>query len=247
MRRLALLLELNQHEAEADSLGAAAVELARRSRAADTTTVYALQTLAEIRTFSRRAKDAEPLWREVVSINRRLYGDSTSTTLGVIYGLANNLFSQGRYAETDSLLRPMLPAMRAVYGAQHPTVASVLDRLGMSLVRLGRRSEGVPYLRESLAMRLKILGENHPDVQLVRTNLARAYQEDRQFAAAESLYTDALRARTAMFGAQNGAVASSTDDLGNLAFARGDYPPPSGSIARRFPSGAPRGCRSSRR
>jgi len=223
MRRLALLVELNQHEAEADSLGLAAVDLARRSHAADTTVVNALQTLAEIRTFSRRARDAEPLWREVVSINRRLYGDSSSTTLTVLYGLANNLFSQSRYAETDSLLRPMLPAMRAVYGAQHPTIASVLDRLGMSLVRLGRRSEGVPYLRESLAMRLKTLGENHPDVQLVRTNLARAAQEDRQFAAAESLYMDALRARTAMFGAQNGAVASSTDDLGNLALARGDY------------------------
>jgi tetratricopeptide (TPR) repeat protein len=72
-------------------------------------------------------------------------------------------------------------------------------------------------------MRLKILGENHPDVQLVRTNLGRAYQEDRQFAAAESLYVEVLRARTAMFGAQNGAVASTTDDLGNLALARGDY------------------------
>jgi non-specific serine/threonine protein kinase/serine/threonine-protein kinase len=223
MRRLALILELMQREGSADSLGSAAVDLARKSHASDSATIYAVQTLAEIRTFSRRAREAEPLWREVVSFNRRKYGDSSSTTLTVVYGLANNLFSQGRWLETDSLLRPILPAMRAVYGAQHPTIASVLDRLGMSLVRLGRRDEGVPYLRESLAMRLKILGENHPDVQLVRTNLGRAFQEDRQFAAAESLYTAALAARSAMFGTQNGAVASSTDDLGNLALARGNY------------------------
>jgi tetratricopeptide (TPR) repeat protein len=94
----------------------------------------------------------------------------------------------------------------------------------MSLVRLGRREEGVPYLRESLAMRLKMLGDSHPDVQLVRVNLGRALQDERKYAAAESLLTDALRARRAMFGDANGAVASSTDDLAGLAFARGDYP-----------------------
>ena len=224
MRRLAVLAQLGQREAEADSLGAAAVALARQSRVSDTTTIYAVQTLAEIRTFARREKEAEPLWREVVNFYRRINGDQSSATLVPLYGLANNLFSQGRYAETDSLLRPTLPAIRAVYGVEHPIVASVLDRLGMSLVRLGRREEGVPYLRESLAMRRKLLGDRHPDVQLVRTNLGRALQDERKYAAAESLFVDALRERTAMFGAQHGAVASSTNDLAGLAVARGDYP-----------------------
>jgi tetratricopeptide (TPR) repeat protein len=119
--------------------------------------------------------------------------------------------------------------MRAVYG-EHPFVASVLDRLGMSLVRLGQRDKGVPYLRESLSMRLKVLGDGHPDVQLVRVNLGRALQEEGRFAAAESLLVDALRARTAMFGAQHGAVAASTEDLAQLALARGEY----GEAVRRF-------------
>ena len=223
MRRLGMMLELSQREAEAESLGTAAVALARQSKVSDTTTIYAVQTLAEIRTFSRRPREAEPLWREVVAFNRRTNGDSSSATLAVVYGLANNLFSQGRYEETEALLRPALPAMRAVYGLEHPTVASVLDRFGMSLVRLNRREEGIPHLRESLAMRLKILGERHPDVQLVRVSLGRALQDERRYAEAESLFTAARRERAAMFGGQNGAVASSTDDLAGLALARGNY------------------------
>ena len=246
MRRLALIVELTQHEAEADSIGLAAVKLARESGASDSATIYAVQSLAEIRTFSRRARDAEPLWREVVAFNRRRYGDGNSTTLTVIYGLANNLFSQGRFAETDSLLRPMLPAMRAVYGAQHPTIASVLDRLGMSLVRLGRRDEGVPYLRESLAMRPDSRRESPGrarsapiSVAPIRTTASLPPPSRCTWKCCG--YAPQCSARRMAPWLRRPTTSATWHSLAVTISA------PSGSIARRFSSGAPRNCRGSRR
>jgi tetratricopeptide (TPR) repeat protein len=58
-------------------------------------------------------------------------------------------------------------------------------------------------------------------VQLVRTTLGRLLQDEHRYDEAQQLFDQALTARRAQFGPTHPAVASSLDDLADLAEARG--------------------------
>jgi tetratricopeptide (TPR) repeat protein len=166
------------------------------------------------------------LFEEAVGVLRGLYGVNHPVVLNALNNQAFSLDGTGDFKGAERVGREFLAGARAVYGPSHVMVANALWRVGEALASqrtAATVAEGESMLREALEMHRRLSGDDHPDVQLMRVAMARALMDQQRLAGAESLYIDALNARRAKLGAGSPAVASSLDDLGELADARRNY------------------------
>ena len=70
--------------------------------------------------------EAEPLYREALSAQRRTLGDEHPDTLISIFNSAQLLWAQGKRAEALELFRQQLAASRRVLGEAHPSTQQSL-------------------------------------------------------------------------------------------------------------------------
>jgi eukaryotic-like serine/threonine-protein kinase len=117
-----------------------------------------LGTLASIMEFSHQLQRADTLRREVLALDRMLYGERhyrVAADLSQIGGLQLDL---GDPLAADTLLRQAVALLRANYPDGHPQLAHALRNYGYLLVNEGRWPEADTVWRESAASYRRFAG-----------------------------------------------------------------------------------------
>jgi len=163
-----------------------------------------LTAFADLLTERQQPARAESLYREALSIQRRVFGNRhhvVASTLVAMAAVAKD--NRLRLPEADSLLNEAIAIFRAAYPDGHPELADALRWRGQTLNRLGRFTEAIDPLRESLAMHVRYLGPNAMDVANTETDLVYALNGVGQYTEAERLARDATRVYQMLFGDHN--------------------------------------------
>jgi serine/threonine-protein kinase len=94
---------------------------------------------------------AERMIREALVIQRRVFGNTTGESLGM---LADILEAEGKREEALPLRRESLAARRSAFGGMpHPLLEQSLAALAQSLAALGKTDEAGPLLAEAASIR----------------------------------------------------------------------------------------------
>ncbi|HWN44275.1 MAG TPA: tetratricopeptide repeat protein, partial [Thermoanaerobaculia bacterium] len=116
--------------------------------------------------------DAEPLLREALELDRRLFGEKHFELANSLKNLAFLLRSTGRFDEAEPLTRVSLEIDRAWFGNRHPVVATDLNYVGLILMEKGRQTESEELLRQALLIDEEAYGEDHSAIARDLHNLA---------------------------------------------------------------------------
>jgi tetratricopeptide (TPR) repeat protein len=184
---------------------------------------YLLDELGVIHASLGQYDLAEPLMRQGLDLQRRLYGNEHPGVATSLNNLATLLHEKGDYAAAEPLYREALALRHKMLGDEHPHVATSMTTLGWILYLKGDYAAAEPLYREALAMRRKLLGEDHPDVATSLNNLAMLLNATGDRAEAEQLYREALALRRRLLGDEHPRVAVSLHNLAGLLTEKGDY------------------------
>jgi len=159
-------------------------------------------------------REAEPLFAEVLRLQREVLGAKHPNTLASLNNYADVLKSLGRAKEAEPLLAEALRLRREVLGAKHPDTLQNLNNYAFVLDTLGRAKEAEPLYAEALRLRREVLGAKHPATLASLNNYAFVLDTLGRAKEAEPLYAEALRLRREVLGAKHAATLNS---LGNYA------------------------------
>jgi CHAT domain-containing protein len=136
---------------------------------------------------------------------------------------ANNLFSQGKYAEATPLAIETLKIYREVLGNKHPDTARSINNLALLYFNQAQYAKAEPLYLEALKIRRETLGNKHPDTATSINILALNYFKQAQYAKAEPLYLEALKIRREVLGDKHPDTANTINNLALLYSEQAQY------------------------
>jgi tetratricopeptide (TPR) repeat protein len=136
---------------------------------------------------------------------------------------AEQLQSQGRFAEAVPPAEQCLSIREKELGPMHPEVAASLFRLGDLRWALSEYATALPLLLRALQIREKVFGPSHPDVAAVLNDLAVVYKATGEYGKALPLYLRAVQIREKALGTMHPDVAESLSNLALLYLEQGAY------------------------
>ena len=77
--------------------------------------------------------EAEPLYKEALAIDKKVFGDEHPNVAGDLNNLAELLRTQGKYDDAKPLQEEALAIRKKVLGEEHPEVAESLNNLALLL------------------------------------------------------------------------------------------------------------------
>src|SRR5438874_4989844 len=161
---------------------------------------------------------------EAVRLRRAAGGPPTPELASSLRELANTHYYAGHLAVADSLDRLILGMTRQLNGERHPLVAEDLINLGAVQQEWGHYQEAERYYRQALDITQAFYGPNHYKTAAGLTVLGRALRfEPHGNDEAGRLLQQALAIRERVFGKVHPQVASTLNDLGGVALARGRF------------------------
>jgi tetratricopeptide (TPR) repeat protein len=182
-----------------------------------------LNNLAALYKSQGRYEEAEPLYKQSLSLWQELLGERHPNFATSINNLAALYESQGRYEEAESLDKQSLSLRQEVLGERHPDVVTSINNLALLYCLQGRYEEAEPLLKQALVMHQEVLGERHPNLATSINNLAGLYYSQRRYEEAEPLLKQALSLRQELLGERHPDVATSINNLAGLYDSQGRY------------------------
>ena len=146
------------------------IESAPGRRATDL--VNSLSALAETNYSAGHYPLADSLYRRVLEMHRKMYGEShpaVADDLGNIAAIQQDL---GFYTEAEKFDRQALEISQVYYGKEHPKTAIYLTMLGRALEFENKFDESDAVLHQALAIQERIYGPVHGSVAETLNELA---------------------------------------------------------------------------
>lgn len=106
---------------------------------------------------------AQPLFEELLTLQRRSLGDDHQHTLRTMANLAGLLMHKGDNVAALPLCQAALAARRRTLGNEHAATLLSLAQLSSLYRQLGQLTEALPLCEEALAAQRRILGDEHVD------------------------------------------------------------------------------------
>ena len=207
-----MLMELARFSEAEDQLRPALVEAESQSN------VYLVAAvsnhLAQVLCETTRFKEAEPLMRRALDIDRATLGNQHPALAVDLSNLAMLLSDTNRMEEAEQLIRQALDIDQATLGSQHPNLAVHLSNLATLLSRTNRIEEAEHVMRQALEIHEATLGSQHPTLAIHLNNLASLLRHTNEIEEAERLMRRVLEIDEAALGSQHPTLA---DHLNNLA------------------------------
>ncbi|HEX3126118.1 MAG TPA: tetratricopeptide repeat protein [Thermoanaerobaculia bacterium] len=179
--------------------------------------------LAKVKKDRGDLPGAERLYRQVLSAQRRLYGEDHPEVAQCRRALALTLIVQAKPGEAKALLRQALASQRRVLPKDHPDIAATLNDLALAYTRTADYASAEPLYREALASELANHGENHADTATVLFNLASAVQGQGRLKEAAELHERSLATRRALYGEKHIYVAQVEAMLARIRSEQGRH------------------------
>lgn len=169
--------------------------------------------------YGGRLGDAEPLYRESLTIRQALLPEGHPSVLVLKNNLANFLGSTGQPEEAVRLLASILPERRR-RGEDIP-LAVVLNNYGTNLHRTGRHAEAVDALGESYDLMRGVWGDSHPNLAYPRLGMAQALAVLGRDAEAEAAFLEAAELRREALGEDHELYRDVAEAFAEFLRARG--------------------------
>jgi tetratricopeptide (TPR) repeat protein len=152
LNTLAMILRETGRQDEAEKLFLEVTQIFRETLGPEHPMVgMGLVNTARIRIARKDLEGAERMIREALVIQRRIFGNTTGESLGL---LADILEAEGRPEEALPLRRESLAARRVAFASvPHPLLEQTLADLARSLSALGQNEEATLLLQEASAIR----------------------------------------------------------------------------------------------
>ncbi len=142
---------------------------------------------------------AESFYRRALAA----YPEGDSGIGATTFNLGQLAERRGDFAEAERLYRRAVDLQTKDFGADHDRVGADLNRLGIVLHRRGQLNEAEIAIRRALTIYRKRLPADHPRIAGVQLSLGALLIERRAHDEARTLLLDAVRIRTAAFGAED--------------------------------------------
>ncbi|MCL4789439.1 MAG: serine/threonine-protein kinase [Verrucomicrobia bacterium] len=197
-RRLGEALHKNGQEDEADRQFGRVKEIALEQKRGDRAPAAAdtLHGLANVFHDHGKLAEAEALYREVLAIHRKHYGNEHERVTSSLVGLAFVLTKMpDRNDEAEATCREALTILRKLPGDNYSDLTFALDILSGVLDAKGRRAEAVSVHRELLEMARTRLSADDPQLASRLAQSATALLAVEQFTEAEPLARECLAIR----------------------------------------------------
>ncbi len=170
-----------------------------------------------------RYSAAEPLYQQILGLNREMLGEHHADVAGSLNNLASLYYHMGRYQPAELLYQQAVEVCREVLGDQHTDFARTLNNLAGLNYATGQYEAAESLHRQVLGIRRHALGEQHPEFAQSLNNLAEIFRATGRYKQAESLYKQALEIRRRMLGEQHPDFARSISNLAELYRVTGRY------------------------
>jgi serine/threonine protein kinase len=121
--------------------------------------VNSMGELAKWYSQKGRYKEAEPIYLEMLEIQRRVLGEEHQDTLASMSGLASVYYVQGQYDKAEPLLTEVLEIRRRVLGEKHEDTLASMKELAGVYYRQGQYGKVEPLATKALEISRRILGE----------------------------------------------------------------------------------------
>jgi eukaryotic-like serine/threonine-protein kinase len=134
--------------------------------------VNSLSALAEANYSAGHYPVADALYRRVLEMHRKMYGErhpSVADDLGNIAAIQQDL---GFYTEAEKFDRQALDITQGYYGKEHPKTAINLTMLGRALEFENKFDDSDAMLKQALAIQERVYGPIHPSVAETLNELA---------------------------------------------------------------------------
>lgn len=176
---------------------ARAISLYRREGSDPKGLITALNGLAGLYREQARSAEAEPLFREVLSLFEKNPTRSLKEYDDAVSSLAKVYNEQRKYGEEETLLKHALEVRVKTSGVGSPTEYASLNELGDFYVKHEQWEEAEKYYKQSLDIVEKVFGQNSASSYVINSlnNLGVAYRNHRLFAQAETYFKRALENR----------------------------------------------------
>jgi len=186
---------------------------------------YALNAIAEFFRTVGHWFEAEPIYRQALSIREEFFGPEHPNVAQSLYNLAELLNRKGNHAEAASLYRRARPIWEKAHGPEHRKIANVantIDGLAVALHRLGDYKTAKSHYDEALQIRMKMFGRKHPHVAFSFNNLGVYLIEIGDYKEAELTLGQALEIWKTTLGPKRPEVAIALHHLANIKHRQGN-------------------------
>ena len=157
--------------------------------------VATLRNLAHL-TYTQDRRTGERLLGETVDAYAKMASPPPFDYTSVLVGLARAQRERGALDEARATATKALDISRAGLGERHPLHAAATRELGLTLAASGESAAAEQRLREALTIAEQGHGPLHPDLAGFLDALAGFYVGQRNYRAAEPLYTRSLEIDT---------------------------------------------------
>ena len=148
---------------------------------------------------------AEPLYRQALSILQQELGDSDPGIRTIFNNLVDFYYLQERYTEAEPLCRRSLEIFRQQLGDSHPDVAKKFNDLAFIINKQQRYDEAELLFRQALEIHQQQLEDSHRHTNMMVTldNLTTLYCVQGSYRNAELVYLQILTLLENSFGQEH--------------------------------------------
>ena len=115
---------------------------------------------------------AERLFRRLVTMCRRQFGDDYRVTLNMRSKLASSVGEAGYYSEALLLFQALLPHQERVLSKDHPDTLKTLNNIASWTGETGDAAGSLALFQALLPDLVGVLGKDHPDMLQTRNSIA---------------------------------------------------------------------------
>lgn len=169
-------------------------------------------TLADVHYGQSRISEAEPLYKNILSIDESTLGPNHPSIGGDLTNLALLYISQGRLAEAEPLLKRAQSIYAANYGPHNLLVFKTESLLGSIYAQKGDLSQAESSYKKALELGKWELGPNSTETASILNNLAYLYFRQGKLSEADTAYKWALASAEGAYGQHDPAVAACLRD-----------------------------------
>ena len=177
----------------------------------------AANNLAGARDCDGQYAEAERIRREVLDVERRVFGEEHPRTLastGLLAQLLSNLPpDQRKYAEAERIGREVLGVSRRVLGEEHQITLISASSLALSLFYQRKFAEAERIGREVLDVQRRVFGEEHKSTLTDATNLALSIALQGKHAEAEAMLQAVHQAQQRLLGSAHPCTVATVECL----------------------------------
>jgi serine/threonine protein kinase len=195
MQQLGITLRQQGRLREAEEVHRAEVAMVEQAFGPSTPLLAGpLRSLSDVLELQGNLREAEALARRDLAIQRDSLGDQHMDYVAALMNLAGVLQLQGRLHEAEVLRREELATLTRTFGRRHVHVTGSMQGIARLLIEQRRFAEAESLLLATEAIR-RTLPES-PGPGLIFVALARIARERSDYAAADTLLTQALATYT---------------------------------------------------